>query len=142
MTGRIQACLDGELSNRESEEIRAHCRECPECGIAWAEKESLCRLLEVETASEPLRPIWPDVQRRLAPTPAGFPRLSIALGTSAAVFVGLLLGLNVSQNGDFSDVAWQQDTLVEAGTLLTGGTGTTLDEIYLSGGMMEGGESQ
>ncbi|MFH1680143.1 MAG: hypothetical protein ABIH26_05790 [Candidatus Eisenbacteria bacterium] len=137
--GRIRACLDGELAPEEAERVRTHCARCDACGREWSEIEGLYRTLAADAASEPPRPVWPAVRERLAERRFRLPRIPFAVGASAAVAAGLLLGLLLGSAArapeSTTESGWS-----EVGTLLTD-AGTSLGDLYLTE-LSNGGETQ
>ena len=139
---KIQACLDGELTEAEAVSVRRHCESCRECGRAWRDMSAVWEaLLKADAPPLPL-PLWPALERELvreqAVRPRPWPRLTYAGGALAATAAGLLLGLWMGspRQGSLPDTTWP--TLIEEGALFVEGTGWTLDRLYLSSEVEEG----
>jgi len=105
---RMDACLDGELSERERREIARHLDECPRCA---AEHSALLATVQrLETLADPVAPedFVASVMARLAERrEAAWPAriawalgLTGALGTAASVLAALwLIGMAASWGG-------------------------------------------
>lgn len=147
---RIPAFLDGELSDADRERVRSHLRDCAACAAALAESERLQGFLREDSAAldeawARLPSLWPGVRARaLAPARPRFGFL-MTLSASTAAVAGLLIGalLVPRGNDDSALIASQAVTggdWDEVGSLIAGGAGTSLDEIYLADA--EEGEEQ
>jgi len=138
---RLQSLLDGALSREESKRVLDHCASCPSCEKARAELEDMGRALEASGEMEPVRPVWPEIRRRLGRRRAPAPRYSFALGAAAAALVGVMIGAAIHPATEVSAVTWQQESWAEVGTLVTDGTGTSLADLYFAVTDDEGGET-
>lgn len=134
---RIHACLDGELPKEEEAGVRAHCRNCADCGRAWTEAEDLVRLLEEDRDPGPLRPFWPEVGRRLERRRSASG--AVRVGAPLAVAAGLLLGLffPVGDGGTGSPTA-EEEPWSDVGTSLSEAGGGGLADVYLLASVLEG----
>jgi anti-sigma factor RsiW len=92
---RLQAFLDGEMSERESDAVRRHCDVCLPCRRALDDWKRLGESMRSEACPEPMRPFWPAVQTRLHSRLQARVRLLLAFGTSIAAVLGFLLGIFV-----------------------------------------------
>jgi anti-sigma factor RsiW len=140
---RIQALCDGQLSAREAEAVRDHCRRCEDCARALREAEAVWRLVDADPAPELPRPLWPDLARRLdartRPRPSALGGWTFAGAAVAATIAGLVLGFYLGGRGaETGEKDWR--SLLEEGAVIVDGAETTLDAIYLAADAGDGGD--
>jgi anti-sigma factor RsiW len=135
---KILAFLDGELPPPEAEAVREHCRTCEKCRQVVAELSAVQKTLRGHMPSEPLRPIWPAVRGRLERTDRLLFRPAFTLVTTAAVLVGVFLGVLFGSIGDRSATSETSYIWSAVGSSFAEEDGGTLPDIYTTTTSEEG----
>lgn len=129
---RLQAWLDGELSEAEGAKTRSHVESCAQCSRALKETEATLKALRKYEDAEPLRPMWLAVRAGMA---AGArPRFGLSFGfvTSAAAAAGLIIGIMLGTPGRSSAPLEENGSEYSIESTLDDGTVMTLDDMYVS----------
>ena len=128
----IRACLDGELAAAETEDVRNHCDECPDCARVWDELAAYAALLPPDSRDRPTRPLWPAVRSRLAGRSPWLSGRRFALSASAAALAGLLLGAQLGGgiSGERGESATTSFPSLES--VWTEESAPTLADVYLA----------
>lgn len=131
---RIHTWLEGRLAPAEASALEDHCARCPRCSTVRRELVAVMRALEIDAAARnlPPQPIWSALNARLGARSSSRPRLATALASCAAALAGLIIGFLVGSWTPEESVSESQ-TAVEAGSLVPGNAGMTLDEVYFQG---------
>ena len=129
---KLQAWLDGELSENEGEKIRSHVDSCAQCSRALRETEATLEALRKYEDAVPLRPMWPAVRAGMAA--AARPRFGLSFGfvTSAAAAAGLIIGIMLGTPGRSSAPTGENGSEYSVESALEDGAVMTLDEMYVS----------
>lgn len=124
----LQAHHDGELTVDEAERVAAHCADCATCRTELAELARMDGLLAGIDAPKLPRSVWPDV----AAARRGRPRLGPAFGfaAAAACAAGIVIGVLLGPVQFNAEVAMEDTIWTGPSTLLSGGGGTSLLDVY------------
>jgi anti-sigma factor RsiW len=136
---KLQALLDGELGDVESEAVRGHLAQCKSCSKTLEESKAVLSALSAESEASPVRPMWPAVKAVISPAPRrlGF---SFGLATSLAAAAGLVIGLSIGSPGEAPVESPETDSEYTDAILGTDDI-LSLDQMYVSA-FEEDGESK
>ncbi len=129
---RIEALLDGELADAEQAALVRHIGSCEKCAAVRAGAKRLHAALAAEKRPEPLRPVWAAVgdrfDRAIGPRASTAFRLAATFAAAAGIILGLFIGSLTGPSAAGNEGTWS-----DIGSTLGAESGTSLDEIYLSG---------
>jgi len=89
---RLQAYLDGELSEANVAAVEAHVAECASCRAALDELRELQALLVSDAAPELGESLWPRIAEQIAPKKPWW-STAFGLGTAGAAVAGIVIGV-------------------------------------------------
>jgi len=124
---RLQAYLDGELSDRDRAAVSDHLEACAECRTALEELRELQALLMADPQPELRTSAWPRIADRLESSKPWWDPV-VGFATAGAAIAGLVIGLMLG-TGTTSNVSANDDLWSAVGATIATDRGLALAEF-------------